>query len=188
MVRITSFKWVSFVARLTATVKASLGVDTDSIATTDLVAALIDVKAANEGVPIIALLTLAHLARVSLSDTLSIVSTRSRFTQTERRFRDGNTSLDGVDGLSESWLAGAPLDIVYHHTLSICSTWVGLALLQRSGTWDGRRITLIPGQTVTDWSVSNHSTSRVWTTLIASALGSILDTSDKRIASLASGT
>lgn len=129
----------------------------------------------------------AVLTRVS-DQTLSIVPTGSRFTQTERWLRDGNTSLDGVDGLSKAWLAGAPLDIVDHHTLSIGSTWVGLALLQRSGTWDGRRIALIPGQTVTDRSVSNHSTARVWPTLVTSALGSILDTSDKRIASLASGT
>ena len=132
-------------------------------------------------------MTSAVLTRVS-DQTLSIVPTGSRFTQTERWLRDGNTSLYGVDGLSEAWLAGAPLDIVDHHTFSIGSTWVGLALLQRSGTWDGRRIALIPGQTVTDWSVSNHSTARVWPTLVTSALGSILDTSDKRIASLASGT
>ena len=132
-------------------------------------------------------MTSAILTRVS-DQTFSIISTGSRFTQTERWFRDGNTALDGVDGLCESWLAGAPLDIVHHHTLSICSTWVWLALLQRSGTWDGRRITLISGQTIADWSVSNHSTARVWTTLITSTLGSILDTSDKWIASLASGT
>ena len=80
LVSITSFKWVSFVARFTATVKASLGVDADSIASTDLVATLVDVKAANEGVAIKSLFTLAHLARVSLSDTLCIISALTRNT------------------------------------------------------------------------------------------------------------
>ena len=123
--------------------------------------------------------------------TLCICSTWSRLTEGHNRGlvdADGDAALDCVDSLSITWFTRAALDVVHNNTLGVGSTWVGLALLQRSGTWDGRRIALIPGQTVTDWSVSNHSTARVWPTLVTSALGSILDTSDKRIASLASGT
>ena len=139
------------------------------------------------GIPRETIITSTIFTNIS-DQTLCILSTRSRFTKTEGWFRDRNTSLDGVDGFSVTWPAGAPLDIVNHHTLGVGSTRVGLALLQGPGTWYSRRITLKSRQAITDWSVSNHSTPRVWTTLVTLTLGSISDTSDKRIACLASGT
>ena len=105
LVSITSFKWVSFVARLTATVKASLGVDADSIAAADLVAALVDVKAANEGVSIITLLTLADLARVALGDTLGIVSALTGNT-------DIHSSAGGAAIIGVATVAGVTLALV----------------------------------------------------------------------------
>ena len=65
---------------------------------------------------------------ILIDDTLSIGSTWAWLTQTDHSWGvDGDTALDGVDGLSVTWLAGAPLDIVDHHTLCVGSTWVGLA-------------------------------------------------------------
>ena len=61
--------------RFTATVKASLSVDTDCVSSTNLVAALVDIITSQEWISIISLSTLAHLARVGIRDTLSIVST-----------------------------------------------------------------------------------------------------------------
>ena len=76
LVSVTAFKWVSLVSRLTSTVETSRSVDTDSVPATGAgSAALVDVVAADEGVAIIALLTLAHLASVAIGGALGIVST-----------------------------------------------------------------------------------------------------------------
>ena len=60
---------------LTPTVETAGGIDTDSVPAAGAGAAtLVDVVAANEGVAIISLLTLAHLACVAISGALSVVS------------------------------------------------------------------------------------------------------------------
>lgn len=144
--------------------------------------------AATEGIASEASMTSAVLS-ILIDDTLSIGSTGSWLTQTDHSWRvDGDTALDGVDGFSVTRLAGAPLDIVDHHTLCVGSTRVGLTWLDRSDTGDGRWIALISWETVAHWSVSNHSAARVGTTLVTLALGTIIDTSHKWVASLASGT
>ena len=73
LVSIAALKWVSLVSRLTATVESSGGVDTDRVpAAGTSSAALVDVVTPDEGVAIIALLTLAHLASVAIGGALSI--------------------------------------------------------------------------------------------------------------------
>ena len=76
LIRITALKGITLVSWLTATVKASRSVDTDSVPATGAgSAALVDVVTPDEGVAIIALLTFTHLASVAIGGALCIVST-----------------------------------------------------------------------------------------------------------------
>ena len=75
LIWITALKGITLVSRLTATVKASRSVDTDSVPATGAgSAALVDVVTPDEGVTIIALLTFTHLASVAIGGALCIVS------------------------------------------------------------------------------------------------------------------
>ena len=101
---------------------------------------------------------------------------------------DFNTALDGVDGLSVSWLAGAPLDVVDHHTLSVGSARVGLAGLDWADTRDGWRVSFISRQAETHRAVSDHPAAGVGAALVSATLGAVVDTTDEGVASLTTGT
>ena len=88
-------------SRLTATVEISVSVDTDRVPATGAGStALVDVVTPDEGVAVIALLTLAHLTCVAIGGALGIGSalTRHRHTHISR----GGTALIGV--ASKAWV------------------------------------------------------------------------------------
>jgi hypothetical protein len=121
-------------------------------------------------------------------EALRIVSAWSRLTQSQDWLVDRDTALDSVDRLCEAWLAGTPLHIIHHHTLSVGSAWVWLTLLHRLHTWNSRGVSFKSWQAVADRTVSNHSAPRVWSALVSTAFLSIFDTSYKWVASLSSRT
>jgi hypothetical protein len=123
-----------------------------------------------------------------IHQALSIISTRSRFTQTQHRLIDWHTPLDGVDGFCEARLAGAALDTVHHNTFCICPTRVWLALLHWFDTGNGRRVAFKSRQTVAHRAVCNHPTPCIGSTLVTTTLGTICDAANKRVSCLPSWT
>ena len=144
----------------------------------------VDRSAALEGVASKPGVALAVLTRVG-HQTLCVLSTRPGLTEVSQSRRDA--ALDGVDGLSEAWLAGTPLDVVHHHALRVQAAGIGLARLDRADAGDGGWIALVPGQAVAHRSVSNHPTAGVGAALITATLQTVCDTFVEGVSSLAAG-
>ena len=124
------------------------------------------------------------------NQALGVVSTGPGLAQRHHHglWLDWHTALDGVDGLCVSWLAGAPLDVVHHHTLSVGSTRVGLAGLDWADTRDGWRVSFISRQTETHRAVRDHPAAGVGPALVSATLGAVVDTADEGVAGLTPGT
>ena len=104
--------------RLTPTVETSGSVDTDRVPAAGAgPAALVDVVTSNEGVSIIALLTLAHLACVAIGGALGIVSALTGNCHTH--ICGGGAAIIGVASKARVTLAGVG-DAV--HTVAVVST------------------------------------------------------------------
>ena len=145
--------------------------------------------AALEGVPSEAGIAPAVLSDV-VNQTLRVVSTRPGLAQRHYGLLrpDGDTALDGVDGLGVAGPAGAALDVVHHHALGVGSARVGLAGLHWADTGDGRGVSFVSRQTETHRAVSDHPAAGVGAALVPATLGAVVDTADEGVAGLTPGT
>ena len=118
LVGVAALEWVPLVSGLTATVEAARSIDTHSVLATDVgAAALIDVIAAHEGVTVVPLLALAHLASVAAGAALGVVPALARRHHVHRS--GGCAPLVRV--ATKAWVTFAPVGSIVH-TVAVAAT------------------------------------------------------------------